>query len=123
MACPQRLFAQRGTISGRVLTDKPERPIADARIGVRTRGLATRSDSSGRFRLKDIPAGEYVVVIRALGFDSLVATLRLAPNDVVDVDFLLTRTAQALAPVGHRERNLRVQRRAQWHSRRKKRGR
>ncbi|MBL0171703.1 MAG: carboxypeptidase regulatory-like domain-containing protein [Gemmatimonadaceae bacterium] len=77
----------------------PERPIADARIEVRTRGLTTRSEPNGRFRLMDVPPGEYVVVVRALGFDSLVVSIRLAANDVVDVDFLLTRTAQAMAPV------------------------
>ncbi len=50
----------------------PERPAADARIEVRTRGLTTRSEPNGRFRLVDVPPGEYVVVTRALGFDLLV---------------------------------------------------
>ncbi len=68
-------------------------------LELRSRGLATRSDSAGRFRLNGIPPGAHVVVVRALGFDSLVANLRVAQGEVLDLDFLLTRSAQSLAPV------------------------
>lgn len=98
-AWPQQLTAQRGEVSGRVLTEGPERPVVEARIDLRALGLSTRSDAKGRFRLREVPAGEHVIVIRALGFDSLVASVRLAPNDVIDLDFLLARTVQSLAPV------------------------
>lgn len=100
MGCPPQLLAQSGAITGQVLSDnRPERPIADAHIEVRSRGLATRSDSAGRFRLNGVPPGAHVVVVRALGFDSLVANLRVAQDEVLDLDFLPTRSAQSLAPV------------------------
>jgi len=93
------LAAQAGAISGQVLADKSERPISNARIALRSTTFATRSDSAGRFQLRDLAAGDYVVVIRAIGYDSLVANVRLAPRDVVDADFLMTPSAQALAAV------------------------
>lgn len=96
---PRTLSAQMGAISGRVLADKTERPIPNARVELRSRGVATRSDSIGRFRIDAVSPGDYVIVILAIGYDSLLATVRLAPSDVVDADFLLTRPAQTLAPV------------------------
>jgi Carboxypeptidase regulatory-like domain len=95
----QPLVAQAGVISGQVLADKTERPIANARIELRATPFATRSDSAGRFQLKDIAAGDYVVVIRAIGYDSLVANVRLAARDAVDADFLMTSSVQTLAAV------------------------
>lgn len=81
------------------MAERSERPIVDARIERRSRSLATRSDSTGRFRFTQIAPGEYVIVIRALGYDSLVAKVRLAERDVIDADVLMTRSAQALASV------------------------
>lgn len=93
------MAAQAGAISGQVLADKSERPIPNARIELRSTTFATRSDSGGRFQLSNLAAGDYVVVIRAIGYDSLVANVRLAARDVVDADFLMTPSAQALAEV------------------------
>ena len=48
-AYPRPVSAQWGVIPGQVLEEKTERPISDACIELRSRGVATRSDSSGRF--------------------------------------------------------------------------
>jgi hypothetical protein len=93
------LAAQAGAISGQVLAEKSERPIPNARIEVRSTAFATRSDSAGRFQLSNLAAGNYVVVIRAIGYDSLVANVRLTAREVVDADFLMTSSAQTLAEV------------------------
>lgn len=93
------LAAQAGAISGQVLAEKSERPIPNARIELRSTAFATRSDSAGRFQLSNLAAGNYVVVIRAIGFDSLVANVRLTAREVVDADFLMTSSAQTLAEV------------------------
>lgn len=102
-----------------LLAERSERPIVDARIERRSRSLATRSDSTGRFRFTQIAPGEYVIVIRALGYDSLVAKVRLAERDVIDADFLMTRSAQALASVKvEADRSLERLRRAEFDARR-----
>jgi hypothetical protein len=98
-ADPKSLPAQVGVVAGQVLAEAPEQPIVRAQIQLRPLERHALSDSAGRFRIRDVPPGEYVIVIRAIGFDSLVAKIRLVPGDVVEVDVLLRRSTQALAPV------------------------
>lgn len=102
-----------------MLAERTERPIADARIELRSQSVASRSDRSGRFRFAQMAPGEYVIVIRAIGYDSLVAKVRLAASDVVDAEFLLTRSAQTLASVNvEADRSLERMRLAEFDARR-----
>src|SRR5688572_18065180 len=64
-----RVASAQGEISGRVsAADSARPPVQGAEASVARLGRTALSDSSGRFRLKDLPAGEHLVVLRAVGF-------------------------------------------------------
>lgn len=62
------LFAQGRTISGRVRDSVTGGPIEGARIGVVGGRTAVSSNASGQFTLADAPAGDVMLLIRAVGF-------------------------------------------------------
>ncbi len=93
------LVAQETRVTGLVLADGTERAISDALITVTPLTRQTRSDSAGRFHVGSLPVGTYRLVVRAIGFDSLVTDLQVTSTDPLDVEILLTPVAQRLATV------------------------
>lgn len=73
---PLRLRRGIGWVTGRV-RDTRGLPVANARVAVPISGLEVRSDSTGHFRLDQLPAGTHAIEVRALGFDPV--------SDAVDV--------------------------------------
>lgn len=96
---PISVSAQSGEISGRIVVEKTESAVVDAEIEVRPNGRTARSDSSGHFRITNVLAGEYVILVRAIGFVPLTANLKLGERQVFDADFILERRVQTLSTV------------------------
>jgi len=91
--------AAQGEISGRVLApDSGRPPIQGAEASISKLGRRVLSDSSGRFRLKDIPPGQHVVVLRAIGFRSESSTVTIDFDEVVSWDVVLTRSTGTVLP-------------------------
>jgi len=63
-------------LQGRVLSDSGRRPLVNAEVALPRLGLQTLSDSLGRYRLLGIPAGEHLIVTRAVGFRADSTTMR-----------------------------------------------
>lgn len=70
-----RVASAQGELQGRVLADGGRRTLANAEVSIPKLGLNARSDSSGRYRLQQVPRGDHLVVTRAVGFkpDSVIA--------------------------------------------------
>ena len=56
-----RVLAQ-AELQGRVFADSTRRPVMNAEIAIPRLGLRTLSDSLGRYRLRELPRGEHVVI-------------------------------------------------------------
>jgi hypothetical protein len=84
------LAGAQGEISGRVTTSDSARLAvarAEAVIGRIQRAAVT--DSSGRFRMKDVPTGVHTLVIRAIGFRAESSVVEIQRDDVVSLDIRL----------------------------------
>ena len=94
-----RMASAQGEISGRVLSpDSGRAPVPGAEASISKIGRKAVSDSSGRFRLKDIPPGEYVVFLRAVGFQSESSVVAIDQDEVVSWDVVLTRSTGTVLP-------------------------
>jgi hypothetical protein len=81
-----------GEISGRVVVaDSTRAPVKGAELSMPRLRLNAVSDSAGRFRLTGIPAGDHVVVLRAVGFRTESSTVAIDRDEVVSWDVTLTR--------------------------------
>lgn len=59
--------AQSGVLTGRVVDDGTDRPIAGVEISIPATSRSAMSDSLGGFAIDSIPVGRYLVVLRKLG--------------------------------------------------------
>jgi hypothetical protein len=84
---------------GRVLDARSERAVVGAQVLLPSLERETRSDSTGRFRVTGLPAGQYRALVRAVGFDSLIFGVDVADADTAEADVLLTAHAQRLEKV------------------------
>jgi len=97
-ALPEPVHAQ-GEIAGRVVAADSGRPgLLAAEASIAKLGRTTMSDSLGRFRLKDLPPGEHLIVLRAIGFRSESSFVTIARDEVVSWDVALTRTTGTVLP-------------------------
>jgi carboxypeptidase family protein len=98
VVCSPNAWAQ-GEISGRVIAaDSGRPPIQDVEASIPKLGRVAMSDSSGRFRLTDIPPGEYLMVLRAIGFKAESTTVFIDRDEVVSRDIVLTRSTGTVLP-------------------------
>ena len=96
MVLTPRISHAQGEIIGRVLTDSGRTPVASVRVSIVRLGKSAVSDSTGRFRLTNLPAGDHVVVLRALGYRSDSAEVEIEGSEVAVKDFELYRDPLAL---------------------------
>lgn len=94
--------AQTTSISGIVLVDSLERPIAGAEIMIAGTELVARSDSAGAFVLRLVPIGRRQLQIRAVGYQSLSVSLDVPVGGLDGLDILLRPNATELAEVAVR---------------------
>jgi hypothetical protein len=89
-----------GTASLRgVLIGIDGHPVRDAVVGVAGTQRTARTDSTGTFRINNIPAGTRTIEVRSIGKSPTTFSLELATNAVRDTTFSLARQMQELKPV------------------------
>lgn len=82
-----------GTISGLVGHSESNTTLQGANIVIENTSLGTISDASGRFELKNIPAGDQTVVISFIGFRTEKIVARVLPGQTTTLESLLTPIA------------------------------
>jgi len=90
-------------LQGRVVSDSGRRPVANAVVALPKLGLRTLSDSLGRYRLPGIPAGEHVIVTRAVGFRVDSTVLAFEKDETIAADVALKPPLTSLQAVNVRE--------------------
>ena len=102
------VFAATGSISGNVGNAGTGRLLEGARVELPKLGLSTLTDQTGRFTLREVPAGSHEIVATYLGLDALAATVVVASGERATRDFDLTTGVYKLTAftvTGEREGN------------------
>ncbi|MCC7055176.1 MAG: carboxypeptidase regulatory-like domain-containing protein [Gemmatimonadaceae bacterium] len=94
------LSAQTAAIAGRVhVIGDTAAWLADVEITLEPGGHATRSDSSGGFRLSGLAAGEHVLRLRRLGVEPAMQRVMLAAGQSLQLTVALQPTAERMATI------------------------
>ena len=91
--CGSMVFGQTagvGTIEGRVLNARSGEYVENARLTVEGTPLETFSDSTGTYRLTNVPAGTARVTVRFSGLPPLTTSVAVAAGGVAPHDISLT---------------------------------
>lgn len=87
-----------GVILGAV-TDTALRPLAGANASIVLTSARTSGDAHGRFRIAQVPAGNYLVMVRHLGYRPVTTTVAVRENDTARVAFMMEPSTHELEAV------------------------
>lgn len=93
----------RGTIAGVVTDAETGRAVAEARVTIRGRKDPVSTDSSGRYRLPDLPPGTLILQVRKIGHADATRIVDVTAGGTTSVDVALA-TATTLGEVVVKER-------------------
>ena len=88
-------FAQKNSIRG-ILLDEKQQPIAGASLYLEGTVRGVQSDREGRYLLKDIPKGNYVLKASLVGFATLSQPISLEEGSQLELDLVLKEAAVEL---------------------------
>ena len=94
LAAPAAGAQQRATIAGVVSAAESGQPVAGARVTVRGRKTPALSDSTGHYRLTEVPPGTLILQVRAIGHADATRIVEVAPGATVSVDVALSGATQ-----------------------------
>lgn len=84
-----RLATSIGSISGRVVSSSGA-PVGRVQIQAMGTMFTTLTDTTGNFRLADLPIGPYFLRARKVGFEPVVFSTQVLVNDALDATITLT---------------------------------
>lgn len=93
-----------GTVSGRVLEEETQRPLAGANIVIEGTQRGTITNAEGAFVLEGVPAGEHQLVASLIGYGTQTVAVTVMANETASADFSLSAAAvqlDALVAVGY----------------------
>ncbi len=93
------LLAQGSSINGRVLSTESGRPIGNAVVALRAVWRETRTDSLGRFALKNMRTGEQELLVLAVSYSPARATVSLTSGPSLEIDVELEPLPRVLERV------------------------
>src|SRR5688572_15985090 len=87
-----------GVIDG-AITDTALRPIGFAEVTVLRTDIKLLSNSLGRFRFVDVPAGQYLLIVRRIGFRPVSSIIQVGNRDTLRLAFTLEPSVQVMGEV------------------------
>jgi hypothetical protein len=91
-------FGQTGSVWGVVRT-RSGRGVSNADVVIPQLGLSAETDSLGKYRVREVPAGTHIVIARRIGFQPDSVQLFVRAGEDYEHDFLLEAGAVALDTV------------------------
>ena len=88
---PVMVFAQAGTVQGRVVDKTTGEGIAGANVIVEGTTLGAATDIDGNFAIIDVPAGTIKIVVSVIGYAKVDKAVTVASGRIVKVNFQLER--------------------------------
>ena len=98
LVLPSRvLFAQGGTITGKVTDAATQAPVPGVQIVVPGTLIATRTNDAGDYRLANVQAGTVAIRAYRLGYKAMTETVRLAAGQSLTHDMQMTASLVTLS--------------------------
>ena len=91
--------AQQGTVAGQVTDKSNQQPVVGAQVLITGTSLQARTGRDGHFTIIKVPAGQYSVQVRIIGFATGTMSVSVAAGEGATADFALTAAAVPLAAV------------------------
>lgn len=100
-----RPIGQLAVIDG-IVTDTLLRPLGSADVSVVGIGARVVTSENGRFRMLQVPAGQYLLVVRRIGYAPTSGIIQVPEADTVRLSYTLVRSDRMLDTVRVKERRV-----------------
>ncbi len=92
-------YSQTGSLEGTIVDNKTGKPLASVNVSLNgtTYGAATTTD--GVYQIKNVPAGEYTLELRSIGYEVASREVSIASGETTVVDVDLRSVALAMGEV------------------------
>jgi hypothetical protein len=100
-----RPTGQLAVIDG-IVTDTLLRPLGSADVSVVGIGARVVTSENGRFRMLQVPAGQYLLVVRRIGYAPTSGIIQIPEGDTVRLSYTLVRSDRMLDTVRVKERRV-----------------
>ncbi len=100
-----RPTGQLAVIDG-IVTDTLLRPLGSADVSVVGIGARVVTSENGRFRMLQVPAGQYLLVVRRIGYAPTSGIIQVPEADTVRLSYTLVRSDRMLDTVRVKERRV-----------------
>jgi len=87
-----------GIIDG-IVTDTLLRPLGFAEVKILGTDIRIETNSLGRFRFTEVPAGQFLLIVRRIGYRPISSIIQVGARDTVRLSFLMEAAAQSLDKV------------------------
>ncbi len=91
-----RPLAAQGSVAGRVTEQANGQPVPGAQVLILGTSLQTRTGREGRYTIEKVPAGQYEVQVRLIGYATATQPVTVASGQTATLDFALTAAAVPL---------------------------
>lgn len=91
-----------GEIDG-VVSDTSLRPIALAEVSILRTDIRLQTNADGRFRFVDVPAGQYLIIVRRAGYRPVSGIVQVSPDETLRLSYLMEPVVTELGAVEVRE--------------------
>ena len=87
-----------GVIDG-IVTDSALHPLLGARVTILRTQIKVGTGGNGRFQIRDIPTGQYLLIVQRAGYHPTSAVVQVDRSDTLRLAYSLQIAPQSLAPV------------------------
>lgn len=87
-----------GVIDGAV-SDTALRPVAFAEVSILRTDIKLQTNALGRFRFNDVPPGQYLLIVRRIGFRPVSSIIQVGVRDTLRLSFTMEPAIQSLDKV------------------------
>jgi iron complex outermembrane receptor protein len=87
-----------GSVTGVVVDSASGLPVIAAEVRLAELHRLERTHEDGRFEFRNVPAGQYSLTARRIGYGVVSRTITVAPSEAVDLRLAVTTAAVTLAP-------------------------
>jgi TonB-linked SusC/RagA family outer membrane protein len=90
---------QTGTVTGRVLAETTNRPLAGAQVVIEGLRIGVLAGADGRYTIPNVPVGSRSIRVEIIGFAAESETVNVTAGGTATLDFTLRETAVSLEEI------------------------
>ena len=88
-----------GNLTGKVIDAETKQPILGVNVIIENTFLGSATDANGKFIIKNIPPGKYILKLSAIGYETQTMEIIISPSQEINILIEMKPTTYTIEPV------------------------